>query len=239
MNQQAEIALFRQGWIERMTPQMRVQHIIFALCVTLLLVSGLALHFADNAVGQFLVMILGGFEMRGIVHRVAAIGLIGITLYHAWYNLFTKEGRKEFWQRLLERRDIDNAVQTIRFNLGKVPARPRIARYTPGQKLHYWIAGFFIITMMASGLILWNPTLAMSALPRPVVEILAVIHGSEGYLAFVILVLWHLYDVHLSPRNFPMSRVWLDGKMSVERARELHPLEHDRVKGMVQSDEEK
>lgn len=238
MNPQDEIRAFREGWMERMTPQMRVQHLLFALLVTLQAITGLALHFADNIIGQFLMAVLGGFEMRGLLHRIGAVGLIGMTLYHGFYNLFTRAGRHEFWQRLLERKDFSDALQTIRFNLGRATERPRVGRYSPGQKFHYWLAGFFVLTMISSGLILWSPTLAMSILPRPMVEILAVIHGGEGFLAFVVLVLWHVYDVHLSPRNFPMSRVWLTGRTPLEKARIHHPLEYDRVKAMVQNDEE-
>ena len=47
-------------------------------------------------------------------------------------------------------------------------------------------------------------------------DITNVIHSNEGLLIFLVLFVWHIYDVHLSPGVFPMSKVWLNGKMSKE-----------------------
>jgi hypothetical protein len=38
-----------------------------------------------------------------------------------------------------------------------------------------------------------------------------------------------MYNVHLSPEVFPMSKVWLNGKISGQELRELHPLEYERI----------
>jgi hypothetical protein len=69
----------------------------------------------------------------------------------------------------------------------------------------------------------------MTFVPQWLMPIVLIIHGYEGLLVVIVAVVWHLYDVHISPRNFPMSEVWLTGKMPLEKARRYHKLEHDRL----------
>jgi hypothetical protein len=42
-------------------------------------------------------------------------------------------------------------------------------------------------------------------------------------------VVWHLYNVHLNPQVFPMSKVWLTGRISKKDLRRDHPLEYERL----------
>ena len=48
----------------------------------------------------------------------------------------------------------------------------------------------------------------------------------------------HLYDVHLSPRNFPMSSVWLSGKMPLEKTERYHRREYERLTQEARQSEE-
>jgi hypothetical protein len=38
-----------------------------------------------------------------------------------------------------------------------------------------------------------------------------------------------MYNVHFNPSVFPMSRVWLTGRISLHELKENHPLEYDRM----------
>jgi hypothetical protein len=38
-----------------------------------------------------------------------------------------------------------------------------------------------------------------------------------------------MYNVHLSPAVFPMSRIWLTGKISRQEMMEQHPLEYEEL----------
>jgi hypothetical protein len=38
-----------------------------------------------------------------------------------------------------------------------------------------------------------------------------------------------MYNVHLSPEVFPMSKVWLTGKITGKELRLLHPLEYEQI----------
>jgi len=48
-------------------------------------------------------------------------------------------------------------------------------------------------------------------------------------MIFLVLFLWHIYDVHLSPGVFPMSKIWLTGKISKDELKEEHPQEYDEI----------
>lgn len=37
--------------------------------------------------------------------------------------------------------------------------------------------------------------------------------------------MWHLYDWHINPDNFPMSKTWWTGSVSQEDMERDHPLE--------------
>jgi hypothetical protein len=38
-----------------------------------------------------------------------------------------------------------------------------------------------------------------------------------------------MYNVHLNPSIFPMSRIWLTGRISREELKHEHPLEYRRI----------
>ena len=71
----------------------------------------------------------------------------------------------------------------------------------------------------------------MRVLPKVVLDLTIIIHGYQGLLAFVILLFWHLYIVHLHPSVFPMNSAWLTGRVDEEWLRQEHPLEYERLKG--------
>jgi cytochrome b subunit of formate dehydrogenase len=83
--------------------------------------------------------------------------------------------------------------------------------------------------MVLSGFVLWFPFKTLTILPRWIVNASLVVHSYEAALAILALVVWHFYTVHLSPDHFPMSPVWITGKMSTEEMKEHHPLEYERL----------
>ena len=78
--------------------------------------------------------------------------------------------------------------------------------------------------MIASGFFLWATNLSFRLFPLWVYDIFKIIHSYEAILAFLAIIIWHLYNVHLTPDVFPMSRVWLDGKISESRTSDHSPI---------------
>lgn len=218
-----------EGYALRMSLHLRVQHICFAACVATLAATGLVLLMPDADLARWVVAVEGGFENRGLIHRAAALGLIACFLWHLGYSFLSGSGSREFRRRRLGAEDFRNFAAAVRYGLALTGTRPNIGKYALGQKLHYWLSGFLAGTMILTGLALWSPTATLALVTKDTFLVLRTLHGYEGLLLFVAVILWHLYDAHLSPRHFPMSMVWLTGRMPKDKVRELHPAEYRRL----------
>jgi hypothetical protein len=67
--------------------------------------------------------------------------------------------------------------------------------------------------MALTGFILWYPTVATRFAPEWIVRVSEVIHFYEAVLAVSAIVIWHFFYVIFMPGEYPMSTVWLDGRM--------------------------
>ena len=168
---------------------------------------------------------------RGIIHRVAAVFLMAQLVYHAFYMLFSHEGKRELAEVWLTRRDFDDFLQAMRFNLGMSDEYPRFGKYGYKEKFQYWGATTGVFLISVTGVVLWAETFSMKFLPKFVLDLTLIIHGYQGLLFFIILLFLHLYIVHLHPSVFPMNPAWLTGKVDAEWLRAEHPAEYEKVKG--------
>ncbi|MDP3025353.1 MAG: cytochrome b/b6 domain-containing protein [candidate division Zixibacteria bacterium] len=214
--------------IERFTRSQRVQHFLLLVSFIILIVTGLALKFHDSWFGKLVITLEGGVIARGIFHRFAAVLLIFVAFYHFFYIIFTRYGHDEFLLVLPKFKDFKAAFQSVKFTLGLSAEHAEIDKYAPPDKFQYWavVAGSFL--MIITGLVLWYQTQAMLVLPKWAIDITRVVHSYQGVIIAVVILLWHLYIVHLNPKRFPMSRIWIDGKVSLEELKVEHPLEYER-----------
>ncbi|HEX9911835.1 MAG TPA: cytochrome b/b6 domain-containing protein [candidate division Zixibacteria bacterium] len=213
--------------VERLTRSQRVQHFLLLVSFIILIITGLALKFHDSWFGELIITLEGGVIARGIFHRFAAILLIFVAFYHFLYIIFTRYGHEELLLMFPKFKDFKDAFQSVKFTLGLTSKHPKIDKYAPQEKFQYWavVTGSFL--MIITGLVLWYQTQAMLVLPKWVIDITRVVHSYQGVIIAVVILLWHLYIVHLNPRKFPMSRIWIDGKISLEELRTEHPLEYE------------
>ena len=223
----ADIASGKVIW---MSLQFRVQHLLLTILLTVLAVTGFALMYHENSLAQWLIRMEGGVHNRGIVHRIAAVLLMANLVHHVFYMLFSREGKPELRRLFMTKRDIDDFLQSLRYNLGTAEEYPRFGKYGYKEKFQYWGAAAGIILISLTGLMLWGEEFSMRLFPKFVLDLALIIHGYQGLLAFLILFLWHLYNVHLHPSVFPMNPSWITGKVSVEWMREEHPLEYEKLK---------
>ncbi|MGE5188601.1 MAG: formate dehydrogenase subunit gamma [Gemmatimonadota bacterium] len=218
-------------YVVRMSFLFRVQHFLLMISLLVLALTGFALMYNENWLGQFLIRLEGGVINRGIFHRTAAVVLMAQLVYHAFYMLLSREGRRELDLFFLRKQDFRDFLQALRYNLGMATEYPRFGKYGYKEKFQYWGATIGIFLISVTGIILWAETFSMKLLPKFVLDLTLVIHGYQGLLAFVILLFWHLYVVHLHPSVFPMNGAWLTGKVDAEWIREEHPGEYDKLKG--------
>ncbi len=218
-------------YVVRMSFLFRVQHFLLMVSLLVLALTGFALMYHESWLGQFLIRLEGGVINRGLFHRTAAVVLMAQLVYHAFYMLFSREGKRELDLFFLRKQDFQDFMQALRFNMGTAPEYPRFGKYGYKEKFQYWGATIGVLLISVTGIILWAETFSMKFLPKFVLDLTLVIHGYQGLLAFVILLFWHLYIVHLHPSVFPMNDAWLTGKVDAEWLREEHPGEYDKLKG--------
>jgi cytochrome b subunit of formate dehydrogenase len=200
-----------------------------------LLVSGFSLLFHDVWIGRWLLWLEGGVAGRGMIHRWAAVVLMGVCGYHLLYILFTERGHAQFMHMQPRWRDLRDFLQVVRLNLGRSTAPPAFGRFDYRQKFQYWAFCLASASMVLSGLALWFATEAMAVMPKSAFDLLAVLHGRESVVIFLLLFVWHLYDVHLRPEVFPMDWSWITGQISLADLEARHRVEFEdmRKKGLI------
>ena len=217
------------GEVLRFTLNERLQHALLMASTLVLLITGLSLLFHDVWIGRWLLWLEGGIEGRGLVHRWAAVVLMGVCGYHLLYILFTERGHAQFMHMRPRLQDVRDLFQVIRLNLGRSSDQPVCDRFDYRQKFQYYAFFLASVSMVFSGLALWFATEAMTVMPKWAFDVLAVLHGQESIVIFLLLFVWHLYDVHLRPEVFPMDWSWITGRISVAALKERHRAEYERL----------
>jgi hypothetical protein len=75
----------------RMTQPQRWQHVLLFTSFFVLVFTGFALKFPDSWLATLLAM---SERVRGWTHRTAGIVLIGVGVYHVFYILLSRDGRR-------------------------------------------------------------------------------------------------------------------------------------------------
>ncbi|MFN8005792.1 MAG: cytochrome b/b6 domain-containing protein [Terriglobia bacterium] len=234
----------------RMNLAERLQHGFLILCFVLLVLTGLPLLTRPVSYTQGLFLFEWGFRLRGILHRGAGVGLILVSLFHLYYITATRRGREIFVALLPRMKDVSDALQTFGHNLGFSQSLyrkgifkhffdrhpywlftepPLYGRYNFIEKFEYLALVWGNLVMITTGAFLWATNLSLRWFPLWIYDIFKIIHGYEAVLAFLAIIIWHLYNVHLSRGVFPMSKVFLNGKITGKELREHHFLEYKSI----------
>ena len=225
-------------YYERLTLLQRVQHIVLFVSFFILIATGFPLLFPNSEIVRHFFFFEGAFELRGALHRLAAVALILDTAFHIFYVLFFRRGNQDLRQMVLNLDDFFDPFRVVLYNLGKRKEMPKYERFNFIEKFEYYAVVWGTGVMIVTGLALWFPVEATILMPRWVLDIIRVIHGFEAILAFLAIIIWHMYNVHLNPEVFPMSRIWIDGLQSMEEFKHHHGKEYDKMMDVL-SDEMK
>ena len=213
--------------VERLSLHIRLQHmVLFSSCI-LLIVTGLPIKFHEAAISAFLIDIMGGPSVTRILHRIGAIALTFIGVYHIYYCMVFKEGRKTFDLLIPKVQDAKDALHQIGYFLGIKKDRPLFGRFSYIEKFDYWAVYWGMVVMITSGYSLWFKDWTINAFGKYVFDIGREAHSDEALLATLAIVIWHFYNVHFNPHKFPGSLTWLNGKITMEEFKEEHPLEYE------------
>ncbi len=86
------------------------------------------------------------------------------------------------------------------------------------------------VIVIVTGLVLLYPIEVTRFLPGEIVPASKLAHGNEGLMAFLVVIVWHIYNAHLNPDVFPFDPTIFTGKISAKRLHHEHELEYERLK---------
>ena len=212
-----------EKFVERMPLRFRWQHAALLGSFIVLVLTGFALKFPDS---WFASMLSLGEAKRHLLHRIAAVVLIGVSLYHLVDVALTRAGRRLIADLFPTLDDVRGAWQNLSYYLGLTSRKPEFTRFNYAEKAEYWALVWGMIVMAVTGVMLWAKVLVGNHLPRWWLDIATAIHFYEAVLATLAIVVWHFYQVFLDPDVYPMNWAWWDGKMTLHHYREEHGLDH-------------
>jgi cytochrome b subunit of formate dehydrogenase len=220
----------------RMTANQRWQHLILLLSFIVLVITGFALKFPNSWMAD----LLGngnGERLRSIIHRIAGVVLMSAGVYHVFYLIATREGRRLIWDIAPRPKDAFDAIGTMRYYLGLGGALPKFGRFSYGEKAEYWALVWGTALMAVTGVMMWAKVSVGNLLARWWVDVATAIHFYEAILATLAILIWHFYQVFLDPDVYPMNWAWWDGKMPVEHYRHEHQLDTESLRDAGQKSE--
>jgi cytochrome b subunit of formate dehydrogenase len=198
----------------------RIEHWVNGAAFLILALTGLPQKFFEASLSLGLINALGGIEAVRILHRVAAVVLALVALWHFGYNIYVWYVQRKNPSMLPNNQDGFNAWQTLKYNLGLEPERPQQGFYTFEEKMEYWALLWGTLVMVLSGFFLWNPITAARYFPGEWIPAAKAAHGGEALLAVLAILLWHMY--HVLVRTFNKSMY--TGYMSRAEMEHEHPL---------------
>ena len=210
----------------------RIQHFMLVAAMIVLMMTGLPLRYPDVVTSRFIVMLIGGIDNAGIVHRCAAVTMMLATLYHIIYLIVRWRQGNLRLTMLPAWKDVQDVIGMLLFLVGLSRTKPKFARYGFKEKSEYWAMLWGSIVMMGTGLMLWFPTkaaLIFHSYSPIAFDVTRIIHSYEALLAFLAIIIWHLYNAHLTPEFFPMSWTWLNGTITEDQLKAEHALEYEEI----------
>jgi len=210
-------------FVTRMALRFRWQHAALLTSFFVLVLTGFALKFPDSWFASMLAM---GERLRHLLHRIAAVVLIGVSVYHLVDSALTREGRKLVRDMFPTLDDARGPWQNLSYYLGLTSDKPEFPRFNYAEKAEYWALVWGMIVMAVTGIMLWAKVVVGNHLPRWWLDVATAIHFYEAVLATLAIVVWHFYQVFLDPDVYPMNWAWWDGKMPLHHYREEHGLDN-------------
>jgi cytochrome b subunit of formate dehydrogenase len=215
----------------RMTLNERIQHISLMISFFTLVLTGFMLRYPES----FWVVAIRNlntnvFDMRGILHRISAAVMVTASLYHLYYIFFVPRGKQLIRDLLPTMNDINDAIAVLKYNLGFSTVKPQFDRFSYIEKSEYWALVWGTVVMSVTGVILWFDNTFMGLFTKLGWDVARAVHFYEAWLAFLAILIWHIYFVIFNPDIYPMNLAWLKGSLTESEMAEEHPKELAAIK---------
>jgi cytochrome b subunit of formate dehydrogenase len=217
----------------RMLPFERLEHALLVISFVTLAWTGFALKYPDQWWAHPL-MFREGY-LRGVVHRIAAVVFMAVTVLHA-ASLFASRRLRKHWIEMLPKvADGREALANIAYNVGVRSQKPGRSAHSYIEKAEYWAVVWGAIVMILTGIMLWGNNLMLALFPKLWLDVATSVHFYEALLATLAIVAWHFYTVIFDPEVYPMDTAWLTGVGVKEPGLHSPPLEADPAEASVRA----
>jgi cytochrome b subunit of formate dehydrogenase len=212
----------------------RLAHLTGAISIMTLTLTGITVLYAESSWAPVMMRLLGGPETAGYIHRVGAIGFMGVFFIHLIYFAIRigRNWRDFEWfgpnSLVPNLNDLTDATAMFRWFFGLGP-RPELDRFSYWEKFDYWAPFWGMTIIGVSGLIMWFPVQAGSFLPGWIFNVAAIVHGEEAFLAAVFLFTVHFFNNHFRPDKFPQDTTMFTGRVPLEIYKHEHRREYERL----------
>lgn len=219
----------------------RIQHIILAATVIILVLTGMPLKFSDAGWAPYLYALFGGSQMAPEIHKWTGAVMLLLFVYHvirvgsgiiANHILpLKREGKMSLGRVTIvliklpmvpNLKDLKDFVGLMKYLLYFTNEHPHGDEWTWKEKFDYWAPFWGMFVIGITGLIIWNKVLATQIIPGEFLNLCLIAHSDEALLAALFLFIWHWYNVHFSTSVFPMGTVFLTGYLSEDLMIEEH-----------------
>ncbi len=228
----------------RFTTTQRIMHLVMILSFFTLAITGMTLKFSYMGWAVVISRILGGFKVTGLLHRIAAVTLLALFLYHVRQIFKFKAESGKTWigfifgkdSMMFNLNDIKQFWQSILWFLGR-GERPKFGRFTYWEKFDYFAVFWGVFVIGSTGLMLWFPTFFTRFLPGWMINVATIIHSDEALLATAFIFTIHFFNTHFRPDKFPMDPVIFTGRVPLEELKHDKPAEYEDLMQMENPDE--
>jgi cytochrome b subunit of formate dehydrogenase len=218
------------AYVTRFSRRQRLEHVSVMTLFILLSVTGLPQKFYTSGWAETIILGLGGIDRVRFVHRVAGILFTLLTVVHMTVSIGLVVLGRSALSLVPTRQDFVDAVTQLRYYLGVSDVQAKFDKFDYKQKFEYWGLVLGAVIVISTGLILLFPIETTWFLPGEVIPAAKLAHGNEGLMAFLVVIIWHIYNAHLNPDVFPFDTSIFTGKIAVDRLRHEHSLEFERLK---------
>ena len=214
-------------YVQRFSSWARFQHAVAIVLFGVLVLTGMPQKWPYLDVSRWTIDVLGGLMAVRWLHRISGLLFSALLVGHLAVAVFGIVTRRTRPSMFLSRQDFRDTIENLRYYAGYREAPPKFGRYDYRQKFEYWGLIFGGTIMVVSGFVLYFPIVISRVLPAELIPAAKVMHSYEALLAVSIIVVWHIANALLTPEAFPLDTTIFTGKISKERMRHEHTLEHE------------